>query len=88
MMAKYDPLRDYLRDRSANRITLLFGQIEDIIGAALPPSARRYGEWWANEDPQDTAHVQAVAWQEAGWKMAGVDLLAEQVFFVRMQSTE
>ncbi len=88
MMAKYDPLRDYLRDRSANRIVLSFDQIEDIIGAALPPSARKYGEWWANEDPQRTMHVQAVAWQEAGWEMAGVDLLAEQVSFVRVGSVE
>ena len=85
-MAKYDPLREYLRDRSANEVTLSFDQIEDIIRAALPPSAHRYREWWANEKPQRTAHVQAVAWQEAGWKVSSVDFLAEQVLFVRAES--
>ncbi len=84
-MAKYDPLREYLRGHSANKVALSFDQIEDIIKADLPPSAHTYREWWANEEPQHTSHVQAIAWQEAGWELASVDLLAEQVVFVRTE---
>jgi len=82
-MAKYDPLREYLRDHPASKVALSFAQIEDIIKADLPPSAHRYREWWANEEPQHTSHVQAVAWQEAGWIVASVDLFAGLVVFVR-----
>ena len=88
MMAKYDPLRDYLRNRSVHRVTLTFDWIEDIIGAVLPPSAHTYYEWWANEDPEETVHVQAVAWMEAGWEVESVDFLNERVIFVRAGSVE
>ena len=86
MMAKYDPLRDYLRSHSADRVTLSFNQIEDIIRSTLPVSAYKRPQWWSNEDPERTRHVVAVAWGQAGWKKESVDLVAGRVSFVRVES--
>ena len=94
-MAKYDPLQYALRQtRNKTNQTYSFKQVEKIIGAKLPPSARLYPEWWANEDPTKTSKVQCLAWQRAHWKMASVNIDKESVTFVplnrdvKMQNTK
>ena len=62
-MAKYEPLQRYLSAQPEDGCTLTFSQIEKIIGAPLPPSARRHKSWWGN----DSTHVQAQTWMGAGW---------------------
>ncbi len=65
-MAKYDPLKRYLIRKRAARVDLTFSEIERIIGAMLPKSALR-PQWWANESPPESTHVQASAWRDAGY---------------------
>ena len=65
-MGKYDPLREFLRSLEQDEITLSFTEIEDIIAAPLPPSARRHRAWWTNNDSMP----QARAWLGAGWKVS------------------
>lgn len=65
-MAKYDPLRRYLRRQTSEELVLTFAEIENLLVALLPKSARRR-EWWANEDAGTTRHVQSRAWIEAGY---------------------
>jgi hypothetical protein len=60
---KYLPLGAYLGRRSTASMTLSFSEVEKVIGAMLPPSARRRHEWWANE----MTHAQSRAWREAGY---------------------
>lgn len=80
-MSKYDPLQTYLARYEGSRRTLSFAEIERIIGAELPPSAREYREWWANQ--ADTRNrPQAKAWQSAGWEVRSVQL-GQRVEFVR-----
>ena len=62
---KYDPLADYLAALTVDEVTLTFAEIEAIIGAPLPPSAR-LRTWWANT----AGSAQARAWRSAGWRMA------------------
>lgn len=62
-MAKYDPLQRFLSAQPEDGCSLTFSQIEKIIGAPLPPSARRHRSWWGN----DNTHVQAQTWLGAGW---------------------
>lgn len=82
-MAKYDPLRDWLRARTdRDEITLGFPDIEQLIGAALPASAHRHPAWWANE--KDGPHVQARAWLDTGWRVDAVDQRARRVRFRRV----
>jgi hypothetical protein len=78
-MSKYEGLTEYLQKQAGKRVTLSFGQVEGIIGDALPDSARRHRAWWAN----DPKHVEAAAWLSAGWKSASVSLLEERVVFFR-----
>ena len=80
-MSKYEPLRTYLSERSEPLVRLSFEQIERILGTSLPPSARRYRPWWANE--HDGTHIHGRAWMSAGRQALNVDMNAETVDFVR-----
>jgi len=74
-MAMYDPLADHLQG-AGDRISMSFGEIEDLVGS-LPPSARKYRQWWENS----RSHVQAEAWMSAGYEVSEVDASEERVVF-------
>jgi len=84
MAGKYTPLESYLRDLPANQqeATLSFEQIERIINAKLPASAREYQQWWDHETEGN--HVNKRAWANAGWKVESVDFNRKQARFVRV----
>ena len=46
----------------------------------MPPSARTYAHWWAN-DPTGN-HTQAQAWLAAGRKVSKLDLIEQRVMFI------
>jgi hypothetical protein len=77
---KYDPLRHHLRQQMESRVAMTFRQVESIIGASLPASARRHRPWWANDA---TGHAHASAWLEAGYRTEQVDMEAQTLVFVR-----
>ena len=78
-MRKYDPLRRYLSEQHGDSCTLTFSDIEKIIGALLPSSARKRPQWWGN----DNTHAQALSWMLAGWSVERPNLAEEYVFFTR-----
>ncbi|MHA1215555.1 MAG: DUF7662 domain-containing protein [Candidatus Hodarchaeales archaeon] len=84
-MAKYDPLKDYLKDlpTSLNDVTLSFDHINEVLQSDLPYSAHHYRAWWGNEVKGQ--HVHAHAWQDAGWKVETVDLTRKRVRFLRVR---
>jgi hypothetical protein len=65
-MAKYDPLRNYLRKQRGDDLELSLAEMERKIGYMLPKSAG-LAQWWANPTDQDAAPVQQKAWAEAGF---------------------
>jgi hypothetical protein len=65
-MAKYSPLRRYLKRQKHSEIVLTFSEIEDIIDAPLPRNAET-PQWWANIVNPDHGHVQREAWRAAGY---------------------
>ena len=83
-MATYDPLSEFLRDKAPHSVTLSFAQIENVLRRDLPATARNRAEWWANEDPQLTRHVQSKAWMQNGYT-ASVDIENEVVEFNRSE---
>jgi hypothetical protein len=85
-MSKYAPLADYLRASPGNELTLTFSQVEQIIGAKLPPSALKHEAWWQNSTPGVDSHVQAHAWMTTGWRKWRVDFAASYVVFSRVGS--
>jgi hypothetical protein len=80
-MGKYEPLTERLQSRGDEEWRAKFSQIEEVVGAPLPPSARKHREWWSNQTGQ--GHSQARGWQDAGWQVWKVDLASEEVVFRR-----
>jgi hypothetical protein len=68
-MGKYDPLRRFLENAAphVSEVVLSFRQIEQILDATLPYTAKHSGHWWANELRSGT-YPQSSSWLEAGWE--------------------
>ena len=80
-MSKYELLGEYLSDQTADSCTLTFSDVESIIGAPLPASARARRGWWGN----DRTHAQARSWMQVGWKVTQRHLLRRgHVHFTRI----
>ncbi|HET7011491.1 MAG TPA: helix-turn-helix domain-containing protein [Anaerolineales bacterium] len=77
--SKYFPLYRHLRQQRAERIVMSFAEIERLLGADLPRSARRRG-FWSN---RGQGGLQAAAWLEAGYEVGAVDLASRKVEFER-----
>lgn len=80
-MAKYDPLARYLRSRSEQELTVTFTEIERIIDATLPPSAREQPVWWRNDLTPYRCSVQSRAWVGSGYATEAIDIDEQQVTF-------
>jgi DNA-binding XRE family transcriptional regulator len=66
---KYYPLHEHLSRLAQDEpVKMSFDQIERIIAAPLPRSARASRAWWAN-----SATPQGQAWLDAGWLVDAVD---------------
>ena len=80
---KYDPLTRYLANLAPDEVTLTFAEIEAIVGAPLPASARRASFWTTTPRP-----LVARPWVRAGWRVVRTDLRGEMpaVTFVRVRS--
>lgn len=78
---KYASLFHHLTALGRDRWTTTFAGVERVLGFALPNSARRYRQWWANQ--ANGRHTQARAWMEAGWRTGAVILNREIVVFER-----
>jgi hypothetical protein len=79
---EYRLLHKYLRDRYANRVVLTFGEIEDLLGFALPEPARLQREWWGATESVAPQSAQSDAWTLAS-RTATVNLSAQSVVFER-----
>ncbi|MCE7986576.1 MAG: XRE family transcriptional regulator [Caldilinea sp. CFX5] len=77
---KYQALYLYLRQQHEDTVTLTFADIEAMVGAPLPPSARTQRAWWSN---RSRGAVQAVSWMNAGYHVQTIDLTGEQVTFYK-----
>jgi hypothetical protein len=81
----YDKLAAHLAARSEPRLMLTFAELEAIVGEPLPLSARHVSQWWHSTDHRRSRH--GFAWRTAGWQLEHVDVYAETVTFVRVEST-
>lgn len=81
-MGKYDPLRAYLAGEASAEIPMTFAQIEAVIGAPLPPAARRHRAWWSN-NPDNSVITRA--WRDAGYRAFQVDMVSGALVFRRDQ---
>jgi len=78
-MSKYDPLSNFLARQKAEKLTVTFVQIEELLGFELPYSSQ-YPAWWSNNESN---HTQTRAWRSAGYKTEAVDLKSGKLVFRR-----
>lgn len=85
--SKYAPLAAHLarQPRTVDRLTLTFTDIEQLIGAPLPASAREHRAWWANDS---VAHVQSGEWLRVNWRVVSINMGLERVVFARAHDRE
>ena len=77
--AKYRGLAEHLLSSNETRVTLSYSQIEDILGFALPDTARKFKKsYWANTE----THSYASSWMAVGYK-ARVDTESDTVTFIK-----
>ena len=76
---KYRALHDWLRQQTQDHLPMSFEAVEEVLGLALPESARTHLPHWYGYD--GTALGRAI--RDAGWKATRVDLADERVVFVR-----
>jgi hypothetical protein len=79
---KYKALSAWLSAQDQDEARLSFGQVEEVLGFELPPSARNYLPHWYGYE--GTALGRAI--RDAGWKATLVNLTDERVAFVRSPS--
>lgn len=77
---KYGPLERYLRAQKLDIVAMSFKDVEKLIHASLPPSARRHRAWWSNNPSNSVA---TFAWLNAGYRSAKVDMSGERLVFER-----
>jgi hypothetical protein len=78
----YLVLFEYLDKRYANRVVLTFGEIEDLLGSALPAQARLSREWWTDAEVDAGTPRCSDCWLLAH-RSATPNLLARSVLFAR-----
>ena len=82
MSGEYSSLYTYLENRYAQTVVLSFGQIEALVGFALPDLARRDSNWWTNVDVNARQPRYSDAWILAQ-RTAAPNLMAQNVVFER-----
>lgn len=81
MGKKYAALGEFLGSTIEDEVTLSFGQIEQIVQAALPGSASAHEAWWSNS-PVAGRHNNA--WLSRGWETTELNCKARTVRFRRV----
>lgn len=75
---KYYPLFAYLKVQAQDELILSVTEVEQLLGVALPPTARTQRAWWSN---RSTGAVQSRAWIDAGYHVLKIDLEQQKLTF-------
>ena len=76
-MAKYDPLRNHLREVGGDVVEVTFEDLAELV-SGLPPSALEHRAWWANGST-----VRAQSWRAAGFYVSQISRDSGRVRFER-----
>lgn len=79
-MGKYAALGTYLLHQGLTEVPMTFAEIENVTGAALPPTAGQHRAWWSNNPSNN---VMTKVWLEAGFVSEQVDLTGRKLIFRR-----
>lgn len=83
-MGKYQPLRNFLEDRTASEIRMTFDEVEKVLGFKLPKLSKGQRPWWSNNPGNN---VMTKEWLAAGFRTEQVDVEREQLVFRRVTAS-
>ena len=83
-MSKFKGLTDHLAGQKGHEWRGSFDEVETLLGAPLPKTARSGAAWWAN----DATKAQAKAWLGAGWQVMDADPKAGTVTFLKADAAK
>lgn len=78
--SKYAPVVEYLQGVRSDRVDLTYGQIEEMVGEPLPPSAHNHRAVWSNSDQNPWPLMRHVL--DAGWRVESIQM-GSKVVLVR-----
>ena len=78
-MANYAALAAYLTNLGTLTLRMTFSEVEAITGK-LPPSARKFRQWWENNPSGPQARE---GWMAAGYETSVVSMENQSLEFVR-----
>ena len=81
---KYRQLSDYLYSNEDDKVRLTFGDIEQVLGFTLPPSAYIHRAFWANTK----THSIALSWMSVGFETVEVNIEGSYVIFEKKRNYE
>ncbi|HVL37824.1 MAG TPA: hypothetical protein VM328_00405 [Fimbriimonadaceae bacterium] len=81
-MRRLESLTSHLRASGEPWVVLTLHQIERILGAPLPASARRYPAFWSNS----SKNAYSTAWRDAGYIVSRAGLPTDQIGFQRVRT--
>jgi Protein of unknown function DUF262/Protein of unknown function (DUF1524) len=76
--SKYTRLTEFLRQQTADPLPLTFQQVVDVLGAALPPSARTSIPYWSRNNAALGKAISA-----GGYRPTNVDLWNERLILTK-----
>ena len=85
-MSKYEPLTRHLKAFPLDAWDASFNDIEKVLKAPLPPSARKHQSWWGNATSGN--HSQSKGWIDAGWWVRHIDLPNRKVRLERWDGNQ
>lgn len=74
-VGKYDKWKTFFQSQGGDRLELSLGELEALLEADLPSSARHHQAWWSGKRNH-------TVWRQFGWK-ASPDLNAGSLVFTR-----
>lgn len=82
-MKKYEPLKNYLSQRDDEILLMTFEEIEDIIDAKLPSSAKSNTSWWHSNLMRSIGIIHSLPWLNCGFKPSQIDFEDRKLIFRR-----
>lgn len=73
--SRYAALSEFLSGFSGDATELSFAEVEEVLGAPLPVSARRHRAYWSNSGET----IQGRSWTSVGWKVGELDWGGQRV---------
>jgi len=86
--SKYELLGQYLANKGQEKITMIFEEIESVLGFPLPYYLRSNTAGWYGKPENSPTHKQKEIWYNYGYRVESVDLTRKTAIFIMLDSKD